>query len=479
MPWISSLIFFSGRKPKYQQIAEGIAQAIQVGQLSPGQRLPGSRAFAQQIGVHRNTVLLAFEDLIAQGWLTTVAQKGTYVSTSLPEQVRRRAVRERSERSAFTMPARRSIRRVVEFAPKNTLDLSGGLPDLRLTPNVELARAFRRAVTRSAGLAYGDCQGHYELRHQLARLLSESRGLATQPEQVFVTPGSQGALYLIATALVSPGDTVVIEQLGYRPAWNCFRLAGASLHAIPVDSHGLNIDTLESYLQSNRIRAVYLTPHHHYPTTAVLSASRRMKLLALAKSYRFAIIEDDYDNEVHYAGKPVLPLASADRHGSVIYVGTLSKVLAPGLRIGYLVAPANFLERVAEIRECIDRQGCPAIEMAVAELLEDGVLQRHARKMRRVYQSRRDVLVSELAQELGAHIEFELPKGGLALWIRSANSEVEGWATSARKQGLHFHTAKHYAWGARSPEAFRLCYAKSTEEELRSAVKILSASRPS
>jgi len=278
--------------------------------------------------------------------------------------------------------------------------------------------------------------------------------------------------------LVCPGDTVVIEQLGYRPAWNCFRLAGASLHAIPVDQHGLNIDTLESYLQSNRIRAVYLTPHHHYPTTAVLSASRRMKLLALAKTYRFAIIEDDYDNEVHYAGKPVLPLASADRHGSVIYVGTLSKVLAPGLRIGYLVAPANFLDRVAEIRECIDRQGCPAIEMAVAELLEDGVLQRHARKMRRVYQSRRDVLVRELERDLGTHIEFEPPKGGLALWVRSESSDVEAWATSARKLGLHFHTAKHYAWGTGSPAAFRLCYAKSTEEELRRAVRILSASCP-
>ncbi len=474
---MSSLISFSGRKPKYQQISEGIVQAIQAGQLAPGKRLPGSRAFAQQIAVHRNTVLLAYEDLIAQGWLTTIAQKGTYVSDSLPQQVQSRGVSERAERSAFAMPARRSIRRAVVLAPKNTLDLSGGLPDLRLTPNMELARAFRRAVNRSAGLAYGDCHGHEELRYQLARLLSESRGLVTRQEQVFITPGSQGALYLIATALICPGDTVVIEQLGYRPAWNCFRLAGASLHAIPVDQHGLNIDTLESYLKTNRIRAVYLTPHHHYPTTAVLSASRRMKLLALAKTYRFAIIEDDYDNEVHYAGKPVLPLAAADRHGSVIYVGTLSKVLAPGLRIGYLVAPANVLARVAEIRECIDRQGCPAIEMAVAELLEDGVLQRHARKMRRVYQNRRDVLVAELVSELGAHVEFDLPKGGLALWVRSTSSDVEGWATSARKNGLHFHTAKHYAWGGRSPAAFRLCYAKSTEEELRRAVRILSASR--
>lgn len=482
MSWISSLLLFSGHQPKYQQITEGIAQAIRLGQIRPGQRLPGSRALAKQIGVHRNTILLAFGDLIAQGWLSTVAQKGTYVCETMPQQPQRGIACGPVASAAFAMPSTQ-IRSAISLAPKKVhgkpiYDLSGGLPDLRLTPNAEMARAFRRALNKDTSLAYGDSRGHQDLRFQLARLLSEARGLATIAEQVFVTPGSQGALHLIASTLISPGDTVVIEHLGYRPAWNCFRMAGAKLHPIAVDRDGLNVDKLEAYLLQTRIRAVYLTPHHHYPTTAVLSATRRLKLLALAKKYRFAIIEDDYDNEVHYMGKPVLPLASSDRHGSVIYVGTLSKVFAPGLRIGYLVAPANFLDRVALVRESIDRQGCPAIEMAVAELLEDGVLQRHANKMRRVYLARRDTLVGELQEQLGDTIVFDIPLGGLALWVKGAPTDVEKWSIEAAKHGLYFHTAKHFAWDARSRPAFRLCFAKSSEEELRDAVTILRASRP-
>jgi GntR family transcriptional regulator/MocR family aminotransferase len=209
-----------------------------------------------------------------------------------------------------------------------------------------------------------------------------------------------------------------VESIGYRPAWLAFARAGARVLPVPVDDRGMDIEALSRLARRESLRAVYVTPDHPYPTTVTLGRGRRMALLDLARRERFAIIEDDYDHELHYEGRPVLPLASADRHGSVVYIGTLSKVLAPGLRLGYVVAPPPVVDCLARDRFVVDRHGDRVMERTAAELLEEGVAARHIRRMRRTYALRRDLLVQELQRGLPDRIDVRRPSGGLALWAR-------------------------------------------------------------
>src|SRR5262249_25417522 len=185
---------------------------------------------------------------------------------------------------------------------------------------------------------------------------------------ICVTRGGQGSVYLAARALLRPGDVVAVEELGYRPAWQALRLAGARLGGISLDAHGLDLDALEARCGREPLRAGYLTPPHHYPTRVTLSPERRRRLLALAARHRFIVFEDDYDFEFHYDGRPVLPMASADPAGVVVYLGTLSKSLAPGLRIGYVVAPVEVVRRIAAYRAYVHRQGDHVLQHALATL---------------------------------------------------------------------------------------------------------------
>jgi GntR family transcriptional regulator/MocR family aminotransferase len=473
----------SARRPLFQQISEGIIDAVVGGRLRAGDRLPSSRALAGDLEVHRNTVLAAYDELIAQGWVETAQGRGTFVSGELPDTRRRPSPPDAAvpEQVGFPLPPAPRSRTTYSYDPgRDIIDMTGGVPDVRLAPAGELARAYGRAM-RSRDLRtvldYRDERGSPRLRAALADMLNALRGLSSTADDLMITRGSQMALYLIAHSALSRGSTVVVESLGYSPAWEAFRSAGAELTAVGVDREGLRVDRLEALLARKQIAAVYLTPHHHYPTMVTLSGPRRLQLLELARKHRFAVIEDDYDNEVHYEGRPVLPMASADRSGVVVYVGTLSKILAPGVRIGYVVAPRPLLARLAMQRVTLDRQGDPAVEAAVAELIEDGVVQRHARRMRRVYRTRRDALVAALGRHLGDAVGFDVPAGGMALWVRARRGiDVDGWAERCAAAGVRFRTARAFAFDRRSRPFVRLAYAPCTEREIRRAVKRMAAS---
>lgn len=468
--------------PLYRQIARAITDEIRRGRLRAGERLPGTRTVAKWLGVQRLTVAAAYDELTAEGWLVTEQARGTFVSPSIPELPLSRSTTAPdhvARRAGFDVAAAPSAEMPYDV-PRGALLFAPNRPDIRLAPADLIARAYRRALTSSAAalLGYGRPQGHERLRTAVAEMLSMTRGIAATADDVCITRGSQMALALLARALLRPGDVVAVEEFTYGPAVAAFRLHGATIEPIQLDAEGIQVDAIERLARAGRLRAVHVTPHHQFPTTVTLSAARRLRLLDLAREHRFAIIEEDYDHEFHYDGAPVLPLASADRWGVVAYVGTFSKVIAPGLRTGYVVAPQPLLRSVVAHRLHIDVHGDRVLEYALATLMEEGELQRHIRRTRREYAARRNVLVTALRRTLSDSLSFNVPAGGVGLWVRgSAGIRVDAWAARARERGAVVVTARTFSVSGASKPFMRLGFASLDRVELVEAVRRLSAAR--
>jgi GntR family transcriptional regulator/MocR family aminotransferase len=241
---------------------------------------------------------------------------------------------------------------------------------------------------------------------------------------------------------------------------------------LPLDDDGLDVGALETLLAERSVRAVFLTPHHQFPTGSVMSARRRARLAELAVRHRFAIIEDDYDHEFHYAGKPVLPIAAGNGRSNVVYIGSLANLLAPGIGTGFVVAPPPVFERLRSLREASDARGDVAMECAIAELFEDGELLRHVRRLRRTFAARRDALAAALAHHLGGALQFRVPDGGMALWARVDDGiDALGWQRAGEREGIIFHNALIYAFEQRPQPFLRLSFCYLDENEIGEAVR--------
>jgi GntR family transcriptional regulator/MocR family aminotransferase len=458
------------------QIAKTLVDDICRGRLRPGDRLPGTRTLARQMGVNRVTVLAAYDELAAEGWVATHPARGTFVSVELPQgQVRsdqpKRELAIGWKSAAYLLPAGASLTKWLQ-PTRGVLMFRSSYPDTRLVRVEPLVRAYRRVLRRSSGrlLGYGEPEGHPRLRRAISQMLRGTRALATSAENILITRGSQMALTLVSRALLRPGDVVAVEEPGYRHAWDAFKQAGATLVPIAVDDQGLGVAGLVRLAKRSRIRAVYVTPHHQLPTTVTLSANRRQELVSLARAHQFVIIEDDYDHEFHFDGPPVTPLASLDP-SIAMYIGTFSKVLAPGLRLGYIAAPADVVERLSAYRQAIDMQGDPALEAALAELIEDDEIPRHVRRVKRIYRRRRDLLTTLLERSLGNAVSFSVPAGGIGLWVRVTPAvDVEAWAAASYRRGAAFLTAREFALDRQPGPYLRLGYACLNEQELHTAV---------
>jgi GntR family transcriptional regulator/MocR family aminotransferase len=471
----------------FRQIATAISNDIRRGRLRPGDRLPGARTLARSLGVQRLTVVSAYDELTSEGWVSTYPARGVFVSPSIPEIPRPRrfaaAVLPRTkvpDRVGFDL--RRAPPLDMPYdVPRGALLFAPNRPDIRLVPGDLIGRGYRRAI-RSGGqvlLAYGRPQGHERLRSAIAGMLAATRGLPAKADDVCITRGSQMGLALLTRALVAPGDVVAVEELSHRPAVETFLVQGATIAPIPLDEEGIRIEPLERLARAGRLRAVHVTPHHQFPTTVMLSAARRMRLLELARTSRFAVIEEDVDHEFHYDGRPVFPLASADRSGVVAYIGTFTKVLAPGMRIGYVVAPAALIASVSAHRLYTDVQGDRVLEYALADLIELGEIQRHIRRVRREYAARRDVLVEALRKTVGSALSFTVPAGGIGLWVRAADGiDIDAWAARARNLGAVIATAASFAHDRKVRPFARLGFASLDRQEILEGVRRLAAAAP-
>ena len=484
MQALSTLISIdkTGLQPVYLQIANQLMAFIKEGNLQAGHRLPSTRQMSDWLQVHRKTVIQAYDELLAQGWLESRTGSGTYVAKHLPE-IHPRSLLNGSVKSVnpahtagFEFEDAPHLDKALVWS-KQKYHLDDGFPDSRLAPLEELARAYRTQLLTGnpyVRLGYGDTLGSGWLRQVLAAYLNDTRGLKITPENVLITRGTVMGLYLSCTAFLQPGDCAVVGELNYNGANMNFLQAGAKLLKIPVDEHGIVVDALEEICRKQKIRIVYITSHHFYPTTIALRADRRLQLLKLAEQYGFIIFEDDYDYDFHYLSKPLLPLASADKAGMVLYCGSFTKSISPAFRVGYLVASENVIRHLAQLRRIIDRQGDILLENAIAELLQNGIIQRQLRKAVRTYRQRRDVFCELLKTHLGEYVQFQVPVGGMAVWTHFDRAiDLHVLAQKALQHELYLYPGFRNEEGTLLLNATRLGFASSTPAELECCVEIM------
>ncbi|MDZ7936409.1 MAG: PLP-dependent aminotransferase family protein, partial [Emticicia sp.] len=327
--------------PVYQQISNQFIALIRGGTLKSGQKILSSRALSELLGVHRKTVIMALDELLAQGWLETKQGSGTFVAKNLPE-IKPQKLKGREKifikKAGFSFEPKPILQREVVKA-SDKLHLDDGFPDPRLAPLLDLARAYRSNLIHGNSyvkLGYGDTKGSLWLRQELAKYLNESRGLKITSDNILIVRGTMMAMYLLTTAFIKKGDNVVLGENTWSSAKINFQHAGANILTIPTDENGIMVDVLEEICKKQTVRLIYITSHHDYPTTVTLKADRRIKLLNLAQKYRFIVFEDDYDYDFHYQSKPLLPLSSADDAGVVLYSGSFTKSISPAFREQYV-----------------------------------------------------------------------------------------------------------------------------------------------
>lgn len=390
--WSSFAPARAGGPPIQEQLVRFFRDAIAGGALKPGVRVPATRLLARELGLARNTVALAYERLVAEGFLEARQGAGTFVSAELPPQGRhpiKAAERDKplGSRRALSLPPDRA-------ASPPHWPLTPGLPALDAFPRALWSRLAARFWRRASSLlAYGEPAGYRPLREALAAYLGAARGIICQADNLIVTSGTQEAVFIAALALADAGETAWVEHPGYEATRQALTLAGLTVVGVPVDEEGLQVT--EGQAQAPAARLALVAPSHHYPLGVVMSLPRRLALLQWARQSGAYILEDDYDSEFRYGGAPVTTLKALDGEGGrVVYIGTLGKLLAPGLRLGFLVAPDRLVEALRAVRLRLDRHVSLPLQAVTAEFIGNGHLGAHIRRLRPLYGERRAALLA-------------------------------------------------------------------------------------
>lgn len=483
VPFIALQLDRRSRVPLQRQLYDEIRTAILSGRLAPGARVPATRVLASDTGTSRNTVSGAFDQLLSEGYLEGKVGSGTYIARMLPEDLLRvtrqpgparpviaRACLSRRGRMLGGIPASLRSREIATEQAFRT-----GLPAFDEFPRALWARLGARLLRHapSAVLTYGDPAGYRPLRRAIAEYLRAARGVNCSAEQVIVTAGSQQALDLAARLLLDPGDAAWVEDPGYLGARGALRAAGVRSIPVPVDSGGLSV--VEGEKRAPEARLACVTPSHQYPLGMTMPLSRRTSLLAWARRHRAWIVEDDYDSEFRYSGRPLQALQGLDPIGCVIYTGTFSKVLFPSLRLGYMVVPESLVDTFVSARALVDRHP-PGLEQAiVAEFLAEGHFARHVRRMRTLYAERQEALVLALGRELGGAIEASPAEAGMNLtaWLRGNASDLE-LSNKAAQVGVVVTPVSAYALEVKPRSGLLLGYAAFTTRQIREGVRKLA-----
>jgi GntR family transcriptional regulator / MocR family aminotransferase len=468
-------------EPVYRQLAGYLRELVAAGRLGEGQKLPATRELALALGLSRNTVNLAYEALVSERLVRAHVGQGTFVAA--PRRARSAGEAPggaRVARLAFEglFAARPSVRfPAADAAPEAPrFDLRPGRVDLASLPRAELKRAFARAIDEALPRLANrlDPHGWPPLREAIARGLV-ARGMACRAEDVLIVQGAQEGLDLLARILLDPGDAAAVEEPGWFGARLAFASRGAHIVPVAVDGEGLCTGALARVLRGRRVKLVYATPAVQSPTGVVLSDTRRRELLALAEEHQCAIVEDDYESELRLAGQTPPALAQDDAGGRVLYLGTFSKALFPALRMGYLVAAPPVLRRAAEALGAAHFGGNLLAQAALAELLASGALERHVRRVRRLYAERLEALLAGLAAHFPEGTRFARPAGG-TIWVElPAGTDTKALAHEARAAGIAFSLGDVAFHEASERRCLSLSFTSLAPDAIREAVAQLGA----
>ena len=465
------------------QLYEGLRQAVLRGQIRGGERLPSTRLLAQDLGVSRNTVTSAYEQLLAEGYIEARVGSGTCVARSLPDEllsastggvkVRKQSARRRSLSSRGQMLSSRPVR--VLTAGGRPQPFASGLPDLHEFPFATWARLMSRHWRRPGYslVGYGDPAGYRPLREAIAAYLRGSRAVRCETEQIVIVSGSQQALDISARLLLDAGDTALLEDPGYPGARVALLAAGASLLRLPVDGEGADIHAVAP--SAMRAQVAFVTPSHHFPLGVTMTIARRLALLEWAERAGAWILEDDYDSEYRYRGKPLPSLQGLDPAGRVLYMGSFSKTMFPSLRLGFIVLPAGLVEAFRRARSVIDGHS-PTTEQAVlADFIAEGHFARHIRRMRALYEERQSALVEAAGRELAGRLDVPPSDGGMHLvgWLHSGVDDVKA-SECALAQGVFVRPLSSCSVSKVRRGGLLLGYAALTIPQIREGVKKLA-----
>jgi GntR family transcriptional regulator/MocR family aminotransferase len=412
--------------PLFEKLKGEIVRQIRLGMLRPGDRLPPTRKLAEDLGVNRGTVSTAYEELHTDGVLTSHVGRGTFVAEDLSMAAilpadNASGFRWADHFAGFEPSTPHAILRaaVPAFDGEDVVSFAGNVPDPALFPTDAFRKALD-AVLREEGnalLSYGPPQGHPAFLAFLHEYLANDRGLPLREEELMVVNGSQHAIDLIARALLRPGDTVLVEEPTYYGAAELFRGYGARLVGVPMDAEGLRVEALEAVLTRERPKLVYVMPTFQNPTGGMLAPQRRRDLVRLTRRYQVPLVEDDFDGELYFDAPPPPPLR-ADAHGQgVIYIGTPSKMLFPGLRVGWVVAEEPVIERLSRIKQMTDLSGSQLLQAALAHFARGGGWRKHLRKVRSAYGERVERLLAALTRHMPPGVSWTRPRGGLSLMV--------------------------------------------------------------
>lgn len=470
-------------EPLYRQLGAHLRGLIAADRLPAGGKLPATRELAAALAVSRTTVSLAYEELVAAGLLVAHVGQGTFVAPRPAAATRASEPPPADGRGfvwsglfAFRARALPTLTKLLHRTPGlPRFDFRGGRVDVTSLPTGELRRAFATACDALPALAVEhDPRGWRPLRRAIARYLV-NRGIACEADDVAVVNGGQQAIDLVARVLVDPGDTVVVEQPGYFGAALAFTAAQANLVGVRVDEDGLRTDDLARVLRARRAKLVYTTPAAQSPTGAVLTPDRRHALLALADEHQVPVFEDDYDSELRYEGAPVAALKTLDRAGQVIYAGTFSKVLFPGLRVGYVVAAPPLLQKMVLARWNADVGTSILPQAALATLLEHGGLERHLRRMRKVYAARLGAMLAALDDAMPEGAVWTRPRGGHGIWLTLPPAvDAEALAHAAAGAGIAYTRGEVFYADGRGAENVHLSFAAVAPDAIREGIALLA-----
>lgn len=483
----SNLIEIDRQSPVavFKQVATGVALLIRSGKLKPGYQLPASRDLASILKLNRTTVVSAYDELQAQGWLEAVERKGVFVAMKLPV-IRARSFGPVTEGKQDKGHGTDFYRHIAEKKQAATLSgpyqlmINDGYPDPRVAPLAAIYERHRDLVNRPylhGTLMHDSAAGSFSLRKELAFFLSRTRALDIGPKNVLVTHGAQLAIYMAASMIIKPGSTVIVGEMNYILADKLFEQLGATLVKVGVDENGIDVDAIEEICNRSRPDLLYIIPHHHHPTTVTLSADRRVKLLELIRRFSLPVIEDDYDYDFHYDHSPILPLASAEHDGYVLYIGSISKTLAPTIRLGYLVGGEDFIWQASKLKQLVEIRGDVLFEESVAHLFSTGEMHRHIRRSVKLYKERRDAFCALLSSSLGDVAEFAIPQGGMAVWTRFQNDySIPDLSSRLGAKGIYMNDGSLYRY-KQDVNGVRLGFASLNPREMQRFFEALKAGK--